>query len=978
MSRENSARKSDQRGMTDFGEPMFEADFSTADENTIFPNEPFSSEREANGLFEQVEQGVISPTSLRSFNAPRKSTVVHSNSKVVKTSSKAEFDQFEKGTPEPSPRVVVDSLRFRDRFTSAAMVSQQSNASFQLDESFRSQEDILPKQLFASPMSDKTSGPLSPVYHSDDKYVSFGNQSVFSDITESEMSGNSSYPSPSRDLRRKARQSRKIAARSPPRQPLFKVHEEGDGSSNGMQKELAELGSGEFSESDRSARVEPTLDNEKNISTRLASFFANRSISQGNDLHKKEISNGNEIENGQKFPLRCREGTGEIPTPPSSTSESSNVYVGWPGTLDRNGNTVIENVSFTSAEDVSSSKQSISNHSKSADTTASKWLAQNTIITPDRYGTNGIPVESTRNTQTREDVSPIKPVISAARSRVAELKRRFEERNRKREIAPREASTDDIVDLDVVLTGLEPTPSDYHLAAAVSKVKSTSRSNRLDITLDSTIPEDEVVDLDEYDLNESFLGSIEVDGEDANHQQFREPKIDTSASFLRVQSAGNSFASIVRKRGPLQHFRPPPSPANSGTIRLSEAALKQKEHMMPSFQSVAHGANVKGYRGFINKTADVPNLMDDLESVTSASTVATNRKQERTDSESDVFDGVCSGSSAGDNNSQSPTFQRLMERKKIVHHSIDGDGECSQMNIVKVNGTISSIQTSLEAFENRKTSVEFDATLTESDIDYVRSSSRGRQRDTTLPGHHPLQDLDDDSISYYSNNASNSQSSNNSRHQDLSSYMVDSAQVRKLVKAYRNMSQFVNGDNTSQREEDSKKSFALFEMRSRIMETDIERGFDRAGGTVTVDDIVLTQYYRASCRVRDAVIVSKAWHDGATPKDALTALHLVGGNNFFIKRSSRLVSSTESIDSQDSLDSSCSRIQIFYERVDWIDDTEFSLIRCFGANTLRGARIFTVGDCQSMLLKLTHEHCEVSSNKFFPKLYSARLYHQFA
>jgi len=950
MTRGSFTRTSDHDGMTDFGEPTFEADFSTADENTIFADEPVGREWEANGLF---EQNMVSPTSLHSFNAPRNSTAF--DSKMTKSSSNAEF------ASEPSPRVIIDSLPFRGRFASAAMISQQTNASFQLDESFRSQEDISPKQLFSSPMGDKSSGPISPVHNSDDEYVSFGNQSVFSDITESEMSGNHSYPiiSPSRNLRRKARQSRKFATRSPPRQPLFKVHEELEGSTDGMRKESAILRKGEYSESQNFMEQKSDLDNEKNISTRLASFFANRSISQGNDLNKKEIGR-DEIGVGHKLPLRYREGSGDLPTPPSSTSDSSNGYVGWPGTLDRNGNTVIENSSYTSADDLSSSRQSLPNCSKRADTTAKKWLEQKTTSIPERYGTKGKSLESNRDKQTRVVQPTAKPVVSAARSRVNELKRRFEERNRKREEVCQEASTSDVVDLDVVPTDLEPTPSDYHLAAAISRAK--SKSNRLDISLDSTIPEDEVVDLDEYNLNDSFLGSIATDGEDAEHEQSGAPKIDTTASLLRVQSARKSLANIVRKNGSLQLFNSSSSssPVNSGPIRLSEAALKQKEQLSSSFQTVAHGANVKGYRGFINKTADVPNLMDDLESVTSASTVATNRKQDRTDSESDVFDGVCSGSSAGGNNSQSPTFQRLMQRKQINHDLIDAAKECGEMKIVKVNGNIFSIQTSSEAFENRKTSLEFDATLTESDTDYARRSHRRREGDSKMPGRYARQDLDDESASYSSNSASNSQSSENSKYYDLSCYMVDSAQVRKLVKAYRTMSQFVNGDNTSQREEDSKKTFALFEMRSRIMETDIERGFDRAGGTVTVDDIVLTQYYRASCRVRDAVIVSKAWHDGATPKDALTALNLVGGNDFFIKRSSRFISSTDSatLDSHDSIDSTCSRIQTFYERVDWIDDTEFSLIRCFGANTLRGSAIFTVGDCQSMLLKLTYEHCE--------------------
>jgi len=926
MTRGNYKSGSEPHGQAGFGEPMFEANFA-ADENSMmdFKNESFGSDWDANRPF---EEDAILPSSLHSSNGPRKHTAVHS--KWVNASSK-EFDQFEKGKPhtaEPSPNVVVDSLPFRGRFASAAMVSQQANASFQLEESFRSREDVSPKKLFSSPIGDKSSGPLSPVHTNDEEYVSFGSQSVFSDITEFEMSENASYPSPSRDLRRKARQSRTIANRSPPR---LKVLEEE--SAKGMRRE-----------SDKS--MERYQDNEKNISVRLASFFANRSISNSSSTEHGE---------GRNLPLRHRGTSGNSATPPSSASESSNAYIAWPGTLDQNDNTVIENSSYASAEDISSSRQSLPSYNKAADATARKWLGQNTNSAPEKQRTNATTVESNRSDKIRED----QPAVSSARSRVAELKKRFEERSRKKEEA---TSAKDIVDLDVVPTHSElPTPSDYHLAAAISKAKSSSKSYRLDKSFESTIPEDEVVDLDEYNLNDSFLGSIATDDEDSGDRQAGEPNIDTSASLRRVQSAGNSFANIIKKKGPLHHFKPPSSTINSEPMRLSEAALRQTDQLTSTFQSIAHGANVKGYRGFLNKTADVPNLMDDLESVTSASTVATNRKHDHLDSGSDVFDGVCSDSSAGGNKPQSPTFQGLMQRKQII--SPASNGGCSSMNIVKLNGTISSIQTSPAAFEARKTSVEFDATLTESDTDYAQSARRIRGGNAIMSGqirHH----LDDESASYSCDSALHSQSTDISISNDLSYYAVGAGQVRKLVKAYRNMSQFVNGDNISQKEEDSKKAFALFEMRSRIMATDIERGFDRAGGTVTVDDLVLTQYFRASCRVRDAVIVSKAWRDGASPQDARTALNLIEGHEYYIKRSSRLISSTgsETSDSQESLDSTCSKIQISYERVDWIDDTEFSLIRCLGANTLRGSGIFTVGDCQSMLLKLTHEHCEVSAH----------------
>jgi len=131
------------------------------------------------------------------------------------------------------------------------------------------------------------------------------------------------------------------------------------------------------------------------------------------------------------------------------------------------------------------------------------------------------------------------------------------------------------------------------------------------------------------------------------------------------------------------------------------------------------------------------------------------------------------------------------------------------------------------------------------------------------------------------------------------------------------------------------------------MVSDIERGFERAGGTITVDDLVLTSFYKAACRVRDAVIVSKAWRDGASPQDARTASNLTKGFHYHIKRD---------FPQTNSIPMSHMRSQI--EQLTWIDDTEFSLIRCFGSRTLRGTDIFTTGDCQSLLLKLTHENCE--------------------
>ena len=48
-----------------------------------------------------------------------------------------------------------------------------------------------------------------------------------------------------------------------------------------------------------------------------------------------------------------------------------------------------------------------------------------------------------------------------------------------------------------------------------------------------------------------------------------------------------------------------------------------------------------------------------------------------------------------------------------------------------------------------------------------------------------------------------------------------------------------------------------------------------------------------------------------------------------------------------------------WEAVGWVDDTDFMQYRCpsLAPRHMRGFEMFTVGDCQSILLKLTNEHC---------------------
>ena len=124
------------------------------------------------------------------------------------------------------------------------------------------------------------------------------------------------------------------------------------------------------------------------------------------------------------------------------------------------------------------------------------------------------------------------------------------------------------------------------------------------------------------------------------------------------------------------------------------------------------------------------------------------------------------------------------------------------------------------------------------------------------------------------------------------------------------------------------------------METDIDRGLERRGGTNIVDDIVLTPYFQAMHRVRDAVIVSKAWRDGATPKDVVTA-HLLtrrSAKSYFVKRPIQKIR-RPGIPSYP---------QYWLEEVGWLDETDFAMMRCqsLGASTMKGFEMFTIGDCQ--------------------------------
>jgi hypothetical protein len=221
------------------------------------------------------------------------------------------------------------------------------------------------------------------------------------------------------------------------------------------------------------------------------------------------------------------------------------------------------------------------------------------------------------------------------------------------------------------------------------------------------------------------------------------------------------------------------------------------------------------------------------------------------------------------------------------------------------------------------------------------------------------------------------------RRGNLSKYRLHPTLSKKIVRAYRNQSRTVSTDlslEEFQNHEDSNKAFALSEMRSRVMEKDLERGLERQGGSIPVDDIILTPYYQAAYRVRDAVIVSKAWRDGASPSDVVTASKMTRRSEraHFVKRPMRMrasgsrshMSGDSSVISEYSYTGATRAYTL--EEVTWMDDADFMQMRCpsLGPRFMRGFEMFTIGDCQSILLKLTNERCIVSTLTEFSSLVS--------
>jgi hypothetical protein len=476
----------------------------------------------------------------------------------------------------------------------------------------------------------------------------------------------------------------------------------------------------------------------------------------------------------------------------------------------------------------------------------------------------------------------------------------------------------------------------------------------------------------------------------------------------------------------------------------TEETLALNDHWRPPHRTF-NATNAVGFRGLLDKTKDVPNLMDDMDS-DSASSRATsthssmalsaanipssyrsglsNRamnklrtaQEEREEDileqassdifdgvrgarvpsgdasipESDVFDDLSAG--AGSNiyslrgAAQQKSRAHTGKREINNNHAGNSDPEekkTESLNLVLLGGGLTTIQTTANDFSNRITASDFDDNLTHSDYDqygfaripgFHQMASAGKTG-SSLPS---LGQRSDHNLNRPSTMTSTSHAGSESGSSlfsdpypkeewgqnvsgDLSKYYVHPDEMKKLVRKFRKMCKIRSADlsyDDLDREEDATTAFALSEMRSRIMEKDIERGLERRGGTTAVDDIVLTPYNRAASRIRDAVIVSKAWRDGASPRDVINTSILTcrAERAYFIKRpiqrrGQRWHPGTSEL----------SGPRYTWEEVAWVDDTDFTQYRCTSLSPrhMRGFEMFTIGDCQSILLKLSNERCLV-------------------
>jgi len=554
-----------------------------------------------------------------------------------------------------------------------------------------------------------------------------------------------------------------------------------------------------------------------------------------------------------------------------------------------------------------------------------------------------------------------------------------------------------------------------------------------------------------------YSGPVDLDDappeDDSPEDDFR-PTTASSSSSRKVSTAYHPYNDRLRKDAAAaaanvlrrQNINKPQPP--------TEDALQRNNHQFPQHNFATPTA--KGFRGLLDKTKEVPCLMDGFDSDSLSSSKATSvissgpsntgAKHSKNHREflrtlydtsdgdatvSDVFDGISAKESdvfdnlsfGGSETRPSPRISRhrsaypeCIAEEDDNNLNTTGASNEDGFSFVMLGGGLTAIQSSPEDFEKRQTGSDFDGNVTNSDVSsdgygvripgFHEMLSAGKGGDSSLCGiqgnigaqprnattraavarptpkalfpHSPwpgadgtaeIQEQATGSDSVASGSSSSDGSSlfsdpyrNDSGLEvdgDLSEYYIQPSVMKKVLRKFRQFSENDSklGFAEFERAEDDRKVFALFEMRSRIMEKDIERGLERRGGTAVVDDLVLTQYNQTSHRIRDAVIVSKAWRDGATVTDVVKSALLTrrAERSFFIRRPVNERMGRGSRYSQRSVK------RYTWEARKWVDDADFMQYRCpsLGSRHMWGGQIFTIGDCQSMLLKLTNERCMV-------------------
>ena len=539
--------------------------------------------------------------------------------------------------------------------------------------------------------------------------------------------------------------------------------------------------------------------------------------------------------------------------------------------------------------------------------------------------------------------------------------------------------------------GQQPVPSSPPRSEASSCVRWPGTQDKQGVTVVAEPSYEEYVESDvgaddHYDQDKIHRLDQTQSMQASKHRENEDSKSDLSTSYSKTSSAYFNPREVqaIRKGSSEQFFgsasQNKSRQAAATVMRrcLSSSQVKKNQELSPHTlteerlalqnrftapnRNFSNGA-AAGYRGLLDRTRDVPNLIDEnCSECTSAITAATDFQskgiEHPTNSNLDA---------PKQENNHVSTIHEVDENEGLLGATSRANME--NLNLALLGGGLTTIQTTTGDFTNRKTASDFDENLSNSDCDqygfvkipafhemiaagmsyHDRSLTSQSLKFSHENSFQPRTKEQDNLFDFASGKFRDFDSPDTDRTRDLGQYYIYPETMQILVKRFRKISEarcrHLDSEDL-EREQDAIKAFALSEMRSRIMEKDMERGLERKGGTTSVDDIVMTSYNKTALRVRDAVIVAKAWRDGATPQDIVFTANLTRRNerSFYIPRFKV---------------SSRGKRMYSWEEVKWVDDNDLSQYRChsLGPRHLKGTEMFTIGDCQSILLKLSNGRC---------------------